>query len=98
MFPYFDTMLQLSNQMILIISEYQKTSINNVMIGKELNKLVSYYKIYLEYFKNKTEMKRIYEDLEKNYTKKLKDIEGELQGYFQRYYEDKIVKEGKDKS
>ncbi len=74
MFPYFDTMLQLSNQMILIISEYQKTSINNVMIGKELNKLVSYYKIYLEYFKNKTEMKRIYEDLEKNYTKKLKDI------------------------
>ena len=74
MFPYFDTMLQLSNQMILIISEYQKTSINNVMIGKELNKLVSYYKIYLEYFKNKTEMKRIYQDLEKNYTKKLKDI------------------------
>ena len=86
MFPYFDTMLELSNRMILIISEYQKISINNVMIGKELNKLVSFYKIYLEYFKNKTEMKRIYEDLEKNYTKKLKDIEGELQSYFQRYY------------
>ena len=74
MFPYFDTMLHLSDKMIAIIQEYQKTSINNVMTAKELNKLVSYYKIYLEYFKNKTEMKRIYQDLEKNYTKKLKDI------------------------
>ena len=61
--------------MIEIISRYKVTAINDVMIGKELNKVVSFFKIYLEYFKNKSEMKSLFEEMEKNNAKELKAIE-----------------------
>jgi hypothetical protein len=61
--------------MIEIISRYKFTAINDVMIGKELNKVVSFFKIYLEYFKNKSEMKSLFEEMEKNNAKELKAIE-----------------------
>ncbi len=38
-----------------------KKHINEVMIGKQLNKSVGFYKFYLEYFQKKSEMKKIYD-------------------------------------
>lgn len=47
LFPYFDEMLKISDAMIEIISIYKSQNIADVMIGAKLNKIVSYYKIYL---------------------------------------------------
>jgi hypothetical protein len=51
--------------MIETISSSKKIHINNVMIGQKLNKSVDYYKFYLEYFQKKSEMKKIYDEIEK---------------------------------
>lgn len=62
-------MLKISDAMTEVISVYKTQNINEVMIGNKLNKIVSYYKIYLEYFKHKSEIKALYEDLEKQWPK-----------------------------
>lgn len=47
-------MLKLSDNMIEIVSTFKNVNIAEVRIGEKLNKIVSYYKMYLEYFKHKT--------------------------------------------
>jgi hypothetical protein len=75
-------MLKISEAMIEIISVYKVHNIADVIIGARLNKIVSYYKIYLEYFKHKSEIKALYEELEKQSPKELRNIETDLRNYF----------------
>ena len=87
LFPYFEEMLKMSDEMINIIGCYKRENIAEVRIGERLNKIVSYYKIYLEYFKHKSEIKNLYEDLEKVFPKELRAIEAEVRAYFDKLYQ-----------
>jgi len=88
-------MLKISDAMIEVISSFKRESIMEVMIGEKLYKIVSYYKIYLEYFKHKTEIKALYEELEKIFAKELRNIESDLRGYFVDIYQQKAIMRSK---